>query len=183
MCEAKSSRAVLDIKQEVFTHTNLPSATLLPSCTLLPLTLLLTLSSSHPPSLHLPSSTHAPLSSYSTTRHTGLRRCVVCPLASGQGQRHYASSSKVHHLSMPCEVMWSHVRSCDHVIVSVYTFDSQITFCCRMPLLWWTVFLEGWKQQNSFLFQKVCCEYVWVWYVCVCVGVGVCMCACVCMCA
>ena len=113
-----------------FAHTNLPSV-ILSTCTFLysPLTLhppshillphvLLHTPSSHPP-LHTlppltPSSSHPPLHtlpphmhplfSHPNTRHTALQKFVICPLASQQGQRHYTSSSKVHHFSMSCDV-------------------------------------------------------------------------------
>ena len=60
-------------------------------------TLLFTPSSSHPPSSHPPFS-------HPNTRHIALQKFVICPLASQQGQRHYTSSSKVHHFSMSCDV-------------------------------------------------------------------------------
>ena len=67
-------------------------------------TLLFTPSSSHPPLHTLPPHMH-PLFSHPNTRHTALQKFVICPLASQQGQRHYTSSSKVHHFSMSCDVM------------------------------------------------------------------------------
>ena len=68
-----------------------------------------TLLFSYPPSSHTllshPPSSHAPSSPHPNTRHTALQKFVMCPLASQQGQRHYTSSSKVHHFSMSCDVM------------------------------------------------------------------------------
>lgn len=59
---------------------------------------------SYPPLHTLPPHMHPPFS-HPNTRHTALQKFVICPLASQQGQRHYTSSSKVHHFSMSCDVM------------------------------------------------------------------------------